>query len=145
MIIVYSPEGKPERHFDMSLIRTSEAQILERSADMKWAHIKLGVRQFDPTAMRGVAWILLKREQPTLRWDDFDPMVDELASRFDDKEVTGYVGEILAMPEAERASQFDELRRYALTPAVVDAALEEAAAGPKAAAPTATEASPADD
>jgi hypothetical protein len=141
VIILYRPEGQDEQHFDMRRLRTSEAQIIERTTDMKWAAIKAGVRADDPTALRGVAWALLKRERPTLRWSEFDPGIEELTSRFDALEVAGYAAEILAMPEEERGTSVAELRFWAFDPAGVDAALEEAAS-PKEAPPTET--SPSD-
>ncbi|MGW9371197.1 hypothetical protein ACWGVR_14440 [Streptomyces xanthophaeus] len=141
MIILYQPEGGDERQFDVRSVRTSEAQIVERTTDMKWSDIKIGIRDDDPIAMRGVAWVLLKREQPSLRWSEFDPLIDELRVRFDDREVRTYVGNILRLPEGDRAQPMAELRFYALDQASVDVALKEASEPPKEAE---TEASPDD-
>ncbi|MFD0353516.1 hypothetical protein ACFVHW_07165 [Streptomyces sp. NPDC127110] len=132
MIIIYTPEdGTPERRFDMRAVRTSEAQIVERTTDMKWSAIKLGVRDDDPTALRGIAWVLLKREQPSLRWSEFDPLTSELASRFDEREVQLVAVDILALPAKQQPQAITELRMYAADPACVDVALKEAAEPPK--------------
>ncbi|MFB6512119.1 hypothetical protein ACFCW4_02540 [Streptomyces virginiae] len=132
MIILYRPaDGGEEQQFDMRRVRTSEAAIVQKAADMKWGEIKLGVREDDPTSLRGVVWILKKREQPNLRWGDFDPENDELTSRFDAREVAGYVDEIMSLPEEKRAGAIAELKAWALDPAEVDAAMAAAAALPK--------------
>ncbi|MFD4934506.1 hypothetical protein [Streptomyces virginiae] len=132
MIILYRPaDGGEEQQFDMRRVRTSEAAIVQKAADMKWGEIKLGVREDDPTSLRGVVWILMKREQPNLRWGDFDPENDELTSRFDAREVAGYVDEIMSLPEEKRAGAIAELKAWALDPAEVDVAMAAAAALPK--------------
>ena len=131
MIILYRPEDGEERHFDVKAVRTSEAQIVQRTTDMKWGDIKRGVRDDDPTAMRGVAWILLKRETPTLRWSDFDPLIDELTSRFDGREITAIAEDIVRMPEEQQEQAIAELKLYVFDPAAVDVAVKEAAEPPK--------------
>ncbi|MFE5675111.1 hypothetical protein ACFQ7B_07525 [Streptomyces erythrochromogenes] len=138
MIILYEPDGGEEQRFDMRQLRTSEAQIISRTTDMSWGAIKIGVGDQDPTALRGVVWALLKRQQPTLRWADFDPGVDELTMRYDAREVAGYAADIMAMPEERQARLIAELRYLALDPAGVDDALAEAAAPPKETPPTTT-------
>lgn len=131
MIIVYRPADGEERHFDFRSVRTSEAQIVERTTDMKWSEITLGVRDDDPTALRGIVWVLLKRETPTLRWSDFDPLVDELVSRLDSREVERTAEGIVKLPEDKREQAIAELRFYAADPAAVDVALKAAAEPPK--------------
>ncbi|WP_328739872.1 hypothetical protein OHA91_22755 [Streptomyces erythrochromogenes] len=131
MIILYQPADGEEQQFDMRRLRASEAQIIERTTDMKWSAIKIGVRDDDPTAMRGVVWAMLKRQQPSLRWSEFDPAVDELTSRFDAREVASYAADIVALPEDRQAGAIAELKAYALDPAGVDDAIAEAADPPK--------------
>ncbi|MGW7435714.1 hypothetical protein [Streptomyces sp. NPDC054849] len=131
MIILYRPADGEERRFDVKSVRTSEAQVVERTTDMTWGALKRGIRDDDPTAMRGIVWVLLKRETPTLRWSDFDPFIDELVSRFDAREVALVAEDIVKLPEAQREHAIAELRFYAADPAAVDVALAEAAAPPK--------------
>lgn len=141
MIIVYRPEDGEEQHFDVRAVRTSEAQIVERTTDMKWIDIKRGVRDDDPTAMRGIVWVLLKRETPTLRWSDFDPLIDELAMRFDGRDITAIAADIARLPEGQQGPAVAELKLFVLDPAAVDVAMEAAAAPPKE---LTTETSPTD-
>ncbi|MFF5445495.1 hypothetical protein [Streptomyces sp. NPDC012888] len=132
MIILYRPEdGGDEQQYDMRTVRTSEAQIIERTTDMQWGQIKLGVRDDNPTALRGVVWVLMKRGNPSLRWGDFDPPVDSLTSRFDEREVALYAADIVKLPEEQRPQAVAELRVYAANPDSVDIALKEASEPPK--------------
>lgn len=142
MIILYRPEDGEARRFDVRTVRTSEAQIVERTTDMKWGDIKRGVRDDDPTAMRGVVWVLLKRETPTLRWSDFDPLIDELTSKFDARELAAVAADIVRLPEEQQERAIAEMRLYVEDPAAVDLAVKEAAGPPKE--PT-TETSPTGD
>lgn len=138
MIILYRPEGADEQQFDVRSVRTSEAQIVARTTDMTWTEIKAGIRDDDPTALRGIAWILLKRETPTLRWSEFDPLIGDLATRFDDREVGEFVQNLLRLPEEKQAWAIEELRFYAACPDYVDIALKAAAEPPKEDSQTST-------
>lgn len=91
MIIVYTPaDGEPERYDARSLL-ASEASIVARAIDQKWPQVKEGLADEDLDAMRGVAWVLKKRHNPTLAFDEFDPGVDELVTRYDKREVENWV------------------------------------------------------
>lgn len=133
MIIVYRPEGGEEQRFDTRMLRTSEAQIVERTVDMRWAQVKAGLREDDPAAMRGVVWVLMKRQTPSLRFSEFDPGVEELSARFDLREVAEYTDEALKAPisETERAEALRELERFADDPAAAAVVIKERTEGPK--------------
>lgn len=129
LIIVYTPpgDGEPE-HFDAKTLLSSEASIVQRTIDMKWAQIKEGLIEDDLEAMRGVAWILKKRHEPNLRFADFDPGVDDLVTRYDKAEVVTYVEESIAVatndPSVTGEHMAFALRNLPL--AAVDAAHAEA-------------------
>jgi hypothetical protein len=96
VIIVYTPaDGEPE-HYDASTLRVSEAGIVQRTVDMKWQDIKAGLESDDLDAMRGIVWVIKKRSTPSLRFGEFDPGVDEMTSRMDQKEVAAYVDNAFA-------------------------------------------------
>lgn len=101
MIVVYTPEGGEPEHYDASSLRVSEAAIVQRTVDMKWAEIKEGLERDDLDAMRGIIWVIKKRSQPALRFGDFDPGVDEMTTRMDQKEVEAYVDRYFAASETE--------------------------------------------
>lgn len=88
MLIVYTPtDGGVVERFDVRSVRTSEASIVSRTLDMTWKQVKERLADDDPDAMQGVAWVMKKRGNPSLRLADFDPLVGELAVRLDRKEI----------------------------------------------------------
>jgi hypothetical protein len=86
MIVVFTPAEGEQQQFDPVSLRVSEASIAQRTAGMKWQDIVNGLTTDDLEAMRVIAWVCLKRSQPSLRYDDFDPGVTELSSRLDRRE-----------------------------------------------------------
>lgn len=101
MIIVYTPEGGEPEQYDANSLKVSEAAIVQRTIDMKWADIKEGLERDDLDAMRGIVWVIKKRSQPTLRFGDFDPGVDDMTTRMDKKEVSAYVDHAFAATETD--------------------------------------------
>ncbi|GGU90941.1 hypothetical protein GCM10010275_29920 [Streptomyces litmocidini] len=88
---MYAPAGGEEQHFDARTMRVSEVSIVSRTIEQKWPQIQQGLADEDLDAMRGVAWVLAKRVNPSLRFGDFDPAVDELSTRMDKAEIENYV------------------------------------------------------
>ena len=134
MIIVYSPEDGETERYDTRKLLTSEASIAARTVGMKWPEVQAALNEDDPEAMRAVAWVMRKRQQPTLRFGEFDPAVDELAVRWDHREITDKLTEAsrIDAPEDERAMFHRVLIRNAADPAAAEALIEEYAnGGPK--------------
>lgn len=138
MIIVYTPAGGEPEHYDARTLRTSEASIVARTVDMKWNEIKEGLGDGDLDAMRGVVWVLKKRANPSLRFGEFDPGVDEMVSRFDQREVVDYVtrmADIAAKdPDITREQLVDALANVpdgAADRAHAEAVVKEMLEGPK--------------
>ncbi|MFI2084316.1 hypothetical protein ACH43Y_28655 [Streptomyces rubiginosohelvolus] len=90
MIVVYTPAGGEPEQYDAKTLLTSEASIVARTVDMKWPEIKAGLVDEDLDAMRGVVWVLKKRAEPTLRFGEFDPGVDEMVTRYDKDEAEAW-------------------------------------------------------
>lgn len=115
MIIIYTPTGGEPEEYDASTLRVSEVSIVQRTIDMKWAEIKEGLGEEDLDAMRGVAWVIKKRSQPSLRFGDFDPGVTEMVTRFDKQEirdlVEGTIEAAAADPEVTRDQIAHALRK----------------------------------
>lgn len=134
MIIIYTPEAGVEQQLDAGRLRTSEIQIAERTADMVWADIRKGLKDGDVTAIRVVAWVLLKRGNPSLRYGEFDPFEDELDVKLDRREVEAYA-EFLAKEfrgKDELDAAMAELQDAALDQEHAAKAIAEAVApGPK--------------
>ncbi|MFD7978896.1 hypothetical protein [Streptomyces sp. NPDC059071] len=96
MLVVYTPAEGPVEELDVRSVRTNEASIASRTADMTWKQIKERLAEDDPEAMRIVAWIIKKRSQPSLRLQDFDPLVEELSVRLSRDEVKEWATESFA-------------------------------------------------
>lgn len=97
MIIVYTPAGGEPEHYDVRSLRVSEVSIVSRTIDQKWPVIREGLGDDDLDAMRGIVWVIKKRSQPSLRFGEFDPGVDEMVTRLDKTEVEAYVRECVAI------------------------------------------------
>ncbi|MFZ3569962.1 hypothetical protein ACOKM5_23430 [Streptomyces sp. BH097] len=131
MIIIYTPENGEPEELDARRLRASEVQIIERTADMKWADVRQGLRAGDVTSVRTVAWALKKRAEPTLRLADFDPYDDEVRVRLDAREVEDIAAQLFARlkddPES-LAEAWEELRDAAHDREACELAIKEAAA-----------------
>jgi len=149
LIIEYTPEGGEPQRLDAGRMRASEIQIIERTADRRWDDIREAMGQGDVNAMRTVAWAIKKRQEPTLRYGDFDPWDDELRVRLDARETRAYAAEIFAKygsnPD-DLAEAFNELREVAADREACDAAIADVTApkDPEPAEPEPSPASPSD-
>ncbi|MGA5330949.1 hypothetical protein ACPCJT_20190 [Streptomyces griseoincarnatus] len=101
MIIVYTPAGGEPEHYDASSLRVSEASIVQRTVDMKWQDILEGLERDDLDAMRGIVWVLKKRSQPSLRFGEFDPGITEMTTRMDNREISAWLDNILAIADED--------------------------------------------
>lgn len=99
MIVVYTPKGGEPEQYDASSLLVSEAAIVQRTIDMKWQEIVQGLERDDLDAMRGIVWIIKKRGQPTLRFGDFDPGVNDMVTRMDNEEVAAWIDRAFAATE----------------------------------------------
>lgn len=138
MIIVYTPAGGEPEHYDARTLLVSEVSIVSRTIDQKWPAIKEGLAEDDLDAMRGVVWVIKKRTNPTLRFGEFDPGVDEMVTRLDKTEVENYVTEAVAIatqdPEVtgeQIAHALRELPGAAIDPAHAEAVIKEMTEDPK--------------
>ncbi|WP_425832561.1 hypothetical protein [Streptomyces fractus] len=137
MFIFYTPEGGETEELNARRLRTSEVQIIERTADMKWDEVRRGLRMGDVTSLRTVAWVLKKRAEPSLRLTAFDPFEDELQVKLDADEVVEFAADVMEVfgdkPDS-LAGAFDELRDAAYDREACELAIKEAQA-PKDPAP----------
>lgn len=154
MIIVYSPADGDEERYDARTLRVSEVSIVQRTVDMTWSAIEEGLEKDDPEAMRGIVWVLKKRTNPTVRFGDFDPIVGELVTRMDKKEVTNYLERAFALADTDEDTSRADVARVcqrivavAADPEHAERLIAEMAQDPKEpadrGAPTAAKESPA--
>ncbi|MFE6482394.1 hypothetical protein ACFVGN_05565 [Streptomyces sp. NPDC057757] len=137
MIIDYTPEGGETLRLDAGRLRASEIQVIERTADRRWAEIQEAMSEGDINALRTVAWVIRKRSEPSLRFGDFDPFEDELRALLDARETRAYAEKIFARwgdsPE-DLPLAWDELRESTADPEACEAAIADVTA-PKDPAP----------
>lgn len=148
MYIVYTPKGAEPEHFDARSLLVSEVSIVSRTIDLKWPKIKEGIAEDDPEVLRGVVWVLKKRSQPSLRFGEFDPGIEEMVTRLDKDEVENYVTEAVGIamqnPEVTGEQMADALQHLppvAMDPAHAEAFIKELTAAPKDEATQAPQAS----
>jgi hypothetical protein len=114
---------------DLSAI---ESSVIESATGLDWDDVDSALRQQQPTAMRAVLWVFRKRQQPTLRFTDFDlpGWKRRTKARLEYPEILDMAEALLKSPEStdeavERMTGF--MRVMAHDEADVDKALEELA------------------
>ncbi|MGA6159589.1 hypothetical protein ACPEIC_40345 [Stenotrophomonas sp. NPDC087984] len=120
MIIVYAPDDGDERRWDLKTARimAPEAEAVEQVTGLEWDKAKAKVINGSMLAIRATAWVLMKREQPTLRYTQFVPAAHELAYELDADEMA------VIRAEIEKSTSLDEDEREALL-AQLDAAVAD--------------------
>jgi len=97
----YRPDGgEPHRwSLDFGKFLDVEAAAIERVLDMPWdeAIKRLVNGWFEPR--KAFVWILLKREQPTLRYGQMKLRVDQIEGGFDDEEIDDLVRTVRTSPQ----------------------------------------------
>lgn len=91
MKFTYAPEGATPRtwDFDPSKIMSPEAEAIERHTGMEYGDWMEALDKTSMRAIHGLLFVLLKREIPTLKWDEvqfclgdveFEPTAEEKAT-----------------------------------------------------------------
>jgi len=80
LILIYEPKDGERRTWDLSEIniRSSEGEDVERVTGREFAEVMVGVRAQDLVAVRAYTWMLLRRDDPALRYTSFDPFIGEI-------------------------------------------------------------------
>ena len=122
MIIVYAPEGGEVHRWDLKEIRIMavEAEEVERVTDLDWAAARAKIVKGSMLALRAVAWVLLKRTQPTLRYGQFQPAAAELDFEYSPAERAAIRANIEADPELTDAERATILADFGEVDAVLD-------------------------
>ncbi|GAA4663271.1 hypothetical protein [Streptomyces youssoufiensis] len=137
MILVYAPDEGEAQRWDVATLRiaATEAEAVERVTGLTWEEVKQGAQKGSMRALRALAWVLVKRGAPTLRYGQFDPATHELGVDYD-------ADERAAIREAIATStEVSEDEREALL-AQIDAAEAELAAADEPAPKESAEGSP---
>ncbi|MFC4611154.1 hypothetical protein ACFO9E_25670 [Streptomyces maoxianensis] len=123
MILIYEPQGGERRTWNLKEIRfmSSEAETVERSTGLEWQEAKARVVKGSMLALRAIVWVLVKRDEPSLRYTQFDPAETEIGVDFDTEEWAVVRDEIANSPDMD-----DEQRAAALAQIDAEAAGAEA-------------------
>jgi hypothetical protein len=83
MQLTYTPEDGDPQVFDFHVERlmSFEAEALEEAGGEQWETVHEWANKFDRGSMRAIRaalWIMLRRQQPTLRFSDLVVRVNEL-------------------------------------------------------------------
>lgn len=111
MQFVYKPEGAVPKKwdFDPSKLMSPEAEAIERHTKMTYGEWADAVDRGSILALHGLLFVMLKREQPTLKWDEVQFSISEVGLEFSDEET---------------AEQIANLERHFVDVAPTDADLE---------------------
>ncbi|QFZ75102.1 hypothetical protein GFH48_19135 [Streptomyces fagopyri] len=85
MYLVYSPEGseEPKRwKYNPRKIMSAEREWVERRTERNWSEFTKDVVQGSSLCRRALLYVFLKREHPTVKWDDVDFAWDELTLEY---------------------------------------------------------------
>ncbi|MET7779563.1 hypothetical protein ABZU94_29705 [Streptomyces mirabilis] len=146
MIVSYRREDGTVDEVSTDALSAIESSVIESATGLEWDDVDTALRHQAPTAMRAVLWVVRKRQQPTLRFSDFDlpGWKRRTKARLEYAEILDMVEALLKNPEStdevvETMSGY--MRTMAHDPADVDKAFGEmapkapAAPAPQAAAP----------
>lgn len=81
MYLVYSPEGseEPKRwKYQPKKLMSAEREMLERYTGRNFSEFTVDVQKGNSKCRRALLYLYLKREHPTLKFDDVDFAWDEL-------------------------------------------------------------------
>lgn len=90
MYLVYSPEGSeaPQRwKYNPRKIMSAEREWIERRTDKNWSEFTKDVVAGSSLCRRALLYTFLKREHPSVKWDDVDFAWDELKLEYSKAEL----------------------------------------------------------
>ncbi|MGW1492560.1 hypothetical protein [Streptomyces sp. NPDC002402] len=72
MIVSYRREDATVEEVSTDDLSAVESAAIESVTGQEWGDVENALRTQAPTAMRAVLWVFRKRQQPTLRFSEFD-------------------------------------------------------------------------
>ena len=108
MQFVYKPEGaRKVWPFEPGRIMNAEAEVIEKRTGMTFVQWTDAVLEGSMLATHGLLFVLLKRENPTLKWDDVQFCIDDVDFEPDEAETAKIIKALEEKDEAEGLS-FEE-------------------------------------
>lgn len=88
MFLIYTPDGgEPQRlKYLPNKLMSAEREVLERRTGQDFSDFTKAVLNGSSLCRRALLWVLLKREHPTLRFEDVDFAWDELRLEYSKQE-----------------------------------------------------------
>lgn len=85
---VYKPEGVDPKswEFDPNKLMNPEAEAIERHTGMTYGEWLQALGRTSMLALHGLLFVFLKRDIPTLKWDDVQFNMSEVDIEVDDEE-----------------------------------------------------------
>lgn len=117
MYLVYQPEGAEEPKkflYKPQKLMAPEREALERRSRMDFADFTKGVLNGNAVCRRALLWVMLKREHPTLKYEDVDFAWDELKLEYSKQEYQLMRDQIIENGNAD-PEQIDQLNREIAT------------------------------
>ncbi|MFI2911112.1 hypothetical protein ACG2OD_23135 [Streptomyces sp. PDY-4] len=137
MIITYTQDDGTVERIDTDALSALEAAAIEEAMDdVPWRAIEARLQAQDPTALRAIVWAVRRREQPALKFADFD--VPGWRRRLKARLTRDEIGDALTNIMTEALSKNEDsmidavaphLRKLADDPADVDRCLDDLGKG----------------
>lgn len=115
MFLIYTPDGQEVQRFPVKLgkLRSMEIEAIEKRTGWDYGtdfaqHLQKG----SALARRALLWTMLRRQHPTLKFDEVDFAHDELELAYDKAELEEILAGIDAAPydtEAQRAAAKEQI------------------------------------
>jgi len=104
--LIYTPENGEKREFAFmpAKLMSAEAEAIEDAGGAAWESFEEFGQKFlrgNRRAYRAALWIMLRREQPTLRFADLSLRVDEIEVDFDAAETARLREQVLGDPDMD--------------------------------------------
>lgn len=118
MIIVYRPEDGEERRWDLKVkgsgkLKSSEGELVEETVGLTWGEFEAKLLNGWLRGFRVLTWVLMRRDDPGLTLDDFDPDADEFDVDFDTDERTQLRAEVERATDLTPAQRAEALSKIA--------------------------------
>lgn len=96
MYFVYKPEGaEPKRwEFEPTKLMSPEAEAIERHTGMTYQQWTQAVRDGSMLALHGLLYVMLKRTEPTLKWESVQFCLDSVDFELDDDETSDTIANL---------------------------------------------------
>jgi hypothetical protein len=91
---VYKPEGRDPMSWDFQpdKLMNPEAEAIERHTGMTFGEWVQALGKSSMLALHGLLFVMLKRDRPTLKWDDVQFSISEIDMEMSDEESAEALG-----------------------------------------------------